>query len=137
MASTLPPFPSFDPNPELGAPGTRWKKYVARFKNLIVALDITDTARQKALLLHFAEEEVSDILDILPEATADKDEDPLEKAIDALTDYFQPKQNLAYEEYQFRQAKQGNDEAFMVFYTRLRQLAVTCEFGDLDREIKS
>ena len=137
MASTLPPFPSFDPNPELGAPGTRWKKYVARFKNLIIALDITDTARQKALLLHFAGEEVSDILDILPEATADKDEDPLEKAIDALTDYFQPKQNLAYEEYQFRQAKQGNDEAFMAFYTRLRQLAVTCEFGDLDREIKS
>ncbi len=47
MASTLPLFPSFDPR------ATRWKKYVARFKDLIVALDITDTARQKALLLHF------------------------------------------------------------------------------------
>ena len=96
MASTLPPFASFDPR------ATPSKKYVARFKNLIVALDITDTARQKALLLHFAGEEVRDILNniILPEATADKDEDPLEKAIDAFTNYFQPKRNLAYEEYQ-------------------------------------
>ena len=62
MASALPPFPSFDPNPGLGAPGTHWTKYVARFKKLIVALDVTNTTRQKALLLHFAGQEVSDYL---------------------------------------------------------------------------
>ena len=87
--------------------------------------------------MHFAGEEVSDILEILPDAVADKDEDPLEKAIDALTDYFQPKQNLPYEEYQFRQEKQENDEALMAFYTRLKQLSLTSEFRDPDREIKS
>ena len=137
MASALPPFPSFDPSPTLGAPGVRWKKYVGRFRNLIVALNITDENRQKALLMHFAGEEVNDILEVLPEAEASKDEDSLEKAIDALTNYFQPRQNLAFEEYHFRQAKQESDEDLMTFYTRLKQLSLTCQFGDPEREIKS
>ena len=52
MAVIIPPFPSFDVNPESGALDTWFKKYTARFRNLVVAADITDPARQKALLLH-------------------------------------------------------------------------------------
>ena len=37
-------------------PGIRFKKYIARFRNLIVA-NITDAKRQKALLLHYAGEQ--------------------------------------------------------------------------------
>ena len=118
MASALPQFPSFNPSPELGVPGTRWKKYVARFKNLIIALNITAKTRQTALLLHYAGEAVNDIFDTLPNTAAGEDEDPLQKAIDALTSYFQPKQNLVYEEYQFPQAKQDSGKALMAFYTR-------------------
>ena len=29
------------------------------------------------------------------------------------------------------------DEALMTYYTRLKQLSLTCEFNDADREIKS
>lgn len=110
---------------------------MTRFRNLVVALDIKDKSRQKALLLHYAGEEVNDIFDTLPDTEADEGENPLDKAIDALTAYFQPKQNVAYEEYQFRLAKQVKDEALMTFYTRLKRLALTCEFTDADREIKS
>lgn len=88
-------------------------------------------------MLHYAGEAVNDIFDKLPNTAAGEDEDPLQKAIDALTSYFQQKQNLVYEEYQFRQAKQDSGEALMAFYTRLKQLSLTCEFADSDREIKS
>ena len=49
MAEALSHFPPFDINDEAGARGPRWKKYITRFKNLKVAMNITDTARQRAI----------------------------------------------------------------------------------------
>ena len=135
--STLPSFPSFDLSQNQGTLGTRWKKYIARFRNLIVALNVTNKKRQQALLLHYAGEEVNDIVETLPDAVAGADEDPLEKTITALTNHFTPKTNVAYEEYKFRQAKQDPGEDLMTYYTRLKHLSQTCEFADADREIKS
>lgn len=111
----LPTFPSFDISPDSGAP---WKKYIARFLNLVIALNITDKNRQKALLLHYGGDEVNDIFDTLTITEAGEDESPIDKAIDALSAYFQPKQNVAYEEYQFR-----DSETIMAYYTRLKHLA--------------
>ena len=54
-----------------------------------------------------------------------------------MTTYFTPKQNREYEIYVFRQAKQESNESISAFHTRLRQQAVTCEFDDVDREIKT
>ena len=122
MATALPSFPTFDVSSESGAIETRWKKYVTHFWNLVVALNIKDKSRQKALLLHYAGEEVNDIFDTLLYTEEGEGEDPLEKTIDALTAYFQPKQNVAYEVYQFRLAKQEKDETLLTFYTRLKAL---------------
>ena len=133
MATNLPFFPSFDLKDEAGTPGPRWKKYVSRFRNLIIALDITDKTRQRALLLHYAGEAVN----TLDDTEAEEGQDPLEKAILALTNYFEPKKNPAFEEYQFRQATQNVGEPIASYFTRLKQLAKTCEFADEDREIKS
>ena len=70
-------------------------------------VNIDKNRRQKlALLLHYVGDEVNDIFDTLTITEAGEDESPIDKAIDALSAYFQPKQNVAYEEYQFRQAKQ-------------------------------
>ena len=41
------------------------------------------------------------------------------------------------EGYTFHQAKQKHGETIDVYHTRLRQLAQTCNFGDIDREVKS
>ena len=137
MTTNLPFFPSFDLKDEAGPPGPRWKKYISRFRNLIIALGITDKTRQRALLLHYAGEAVNDILDTLDDTEAEEGQDPLEKAILALTNYFEPKKNPAFEEYQFRQATQNVGEPIASYFTRLKQLAKTCEFADEDREIKS
>ena len=87
--------------------------------------------------MHYGGDEVNDIFDTLTITEAGEDESLGDKAIDALSAYFQPKQNVAYEEYQFRQAKQDTSETIMAYYTRLKHLAQTCEFTNVDREIKS
>ena len=137
MATNLPPFLLFDIIQDQTALGVRWKKYVARFCSLIVALNIDDQKKQKALLLHYAGKDINDIFDTLLNITATDAENLFEKAIDALTAYFSPKKNVAYEEYQFRQAKQDPGEKIMAFYTRLKRLSETCDFADPNRRQKS
>ena len=131
MAATLPAFPEFDVS-ETSTQATRWKKWLSRFRNLLVAMNVKDKPRQRALLLHYAGEATNEIFDTLPDTAAGEGDDPFEKAVRALTNYFTPKQNREYEIYVFRQAKQESNESISAFHTRLRQLAVTCEFDDVD-----
>ena len=98
---------------------------------------MTDETRQRTLSLHYASEATNEIFDTLPDTTAGEGGDPFKTAVEALTNYFTPKQNREYEIYVFRQAKQEANESLAAFHTRLRQLAVTCEFDDVDREIKT
>ena len=77
------------------------KKCISKFRDLSIALDITDKTRQGELLLHYAGAAVNDILD------AEEGQGPLEKAILALTNYFEPKKNPAFEEYQLKQATEN------------------------------
>jgi len=136
MATALPAFPEFDVS-ETSTQATRWKKWLSRFRNLLVAMNVKDKPRQRVLLLHYAGEATNEIFDTLPDTAAGEGDDPLEKAVQALTNYFTPKQNREYEIYVFRQAKQESSESISAFHTRLRQLAVTCEFDNVDREIKT
>ena len=110
---------------------------MARFKNLMLACNITDQIRQRALLLHYAGEQTHDIFDTLPDTVATENENALDKAVNALTAHSAPKRNREYEVYTFRQAKQNMDEDMTTYYTRLRQLSSSCEFTDVDREIRS
>ena len=52
-----------------------------------------------------------------------------------LTEYLDPKKNVEYEIYTFRQARQNTGESINAFLSRLCQLSATCEFGDVDKEI--
>ena len=63
MAQSLHVFPAFDVHYEPASVVQRWTKYVKRFNNLITALNIKDNKRQRALLLHYAGEDLRDILD--------------------------------------------------------------------------
>ena len=98
---------------------------------------MTNKTRQRALLLHYAGEATNEIFDTLPDTAPGEGDDPFKTAVEALTNYFTPKQNRECEIYVFRQAKQETNESLAAFHTRLGQLAVTCEFDDVDREIKT
>ena len=64
MASALPHFDKFPVHEEEHTAGTRFKRWIALFNNLMTAMDLDDNPkRKKALLLHYAGEEVFDIYD--------------------------------------------------------------------------
>ena len=138
MAVSLPDFPAFDLYTDPTSTAQRWKKWIQRFENLLVALDVTKADRKKALLLHYAGPNVQEAYETLPTPiVTDELTDDYVTAKEQLDAYFCPKRNLEYEAYVFRQTKQRQGETLDQFHTRLRQLAATCEFADVDREVKS
>ncbi len=134
MASSLPPFPPFNVEDDPTATGQRWTKWKKRFENFLLAMDIDDETRKRALLLHYIGSSAFDIFETLTDTGDAKD---YKKAMDRLTEHFTPQRNVDYETYLFRQARQQPNETLDQFTTRLRQLASTCEFTSVEKEIKS
>jgi len=131
MATAIPQFESFDIHAD-GAIAQRWRKWIKRLENHFVAAAISDKKRQRALLPYYAEEEVSEIFDTLPDTGED-----FETAKTKLNAYFDPKKNVEFEIFTFRQARQNPGETMNSYHSRLRQLAAICEFTAVDKEIKS
>ena len=139
METSLPHFDKFSVHAEEHTAGTRWKKYISRFEMLITALNLQDKPqRKKALLIHYAGEEVFDIFDTFSdEQKGGEDENGYKTLKKSLTDHFEPKRNIDFETFKFRQAKQEPEETVDAFCTRLRLLANTCDFTDPPRELKA
>ena len=127
-------FPPFDARGDPLSTGQRWTEYLDRFENFLTAMEIDDPKRQCALLLHFSGEEVYRILKTLPETGEAND---YRTAVLMLNAYFQPKKNIEFERYTFRQANQQEEETLDEYHTQLQQLATHCEFHDKDAEVKS
>ena len=84
----LPEFPRFSLNEdEMHSVGVRWKKYMSRFNNFLVALNINTEARKRALLLHYGGFSLQDIYESL-----DNTGTTLAELNTAFTTYFEPKQ---------------------------------------------
>ncbi len=99
----------------------------------LLASGITDPKRQRALLLYQTGHRVREIFRQIPETGDDSD---YATAKTKLKEYFEPLQNRRYAVYQFRQAKQEENETLDQFHTRLRTLAQTCSFSNVDFEIE-
>ena len=126
-------MPPFDPDMDVGASvAPKWKLWVADFGTFLVANDITDPKRQRAMLLFMAGPRVRDIFRHLPDTG---DDDDFDAALVKLNEYFEPQKNRVYEVYKFRQAKQQPQKTIDQYHTRLRALGETCEFHDIDFEI--
>ena len=125
----LTPF-SLEP---LDSAGARWERWLRRFDNFILAKDIDNDTRCKAMLLHYAGEPVFD----LSESIGVVGGDTLLQTKAKLTAYFAPRRNVEFEVFTFRQARQQASETLDQFRARLQGLAKNCEFHDKDREIKS
>ena len=70
-----------------------------RFQNLLIALDIKDNKRKRALLLHYMGESTLNIFETLPETgTADE----YDKACEVLNAYFKLRKNTSFEIFKFR-----------------------------------
>ena len=132
----LPAFPPFDVYKD-GNVGPRWSKWLTRLERLLTGMAITDPDRKRALLVHYGGPDLDDIFDTLTvrPVTENEPQTLYTHAVQALTDYFTPKTNIAFEVYNFRQARQQPGESIDAFSTRLCQLAKSCSFDNEDREI--
>ena len=149
MAAASIPTPSlasFDIDLDRSNVGYRWKEWVKRFENYLVATNITDDKRKKALLLLYGGEEIfklSETLDMTPRPAAGAGDAavPAETQFAAakrvLTEHFHPKANAQFNRLAFRQAHQQKDESLDQFYARVKQLSEGCEHTDNDAEIRT
>ena len=64
-------FGPFDPDLYPTSVGTRFRKYLERFKVYAVVMNIKDKARKRALFLHCAGPKVQDIVDALEDTAED------------------------------------------------------------------
>lgn len=129
--------------------GGRWIKWLGRFENYIEAMAIVSATRKKALMLHMAGENLFEIYNPPPipienqdNADDERDQEPAAEdeysiAKRKLVTYFVPKRSLNFEFFNFRQAKQLQNESVDQFYARLLKLSTHCEFTNKDDEIKS
>jgi hypothetical protein len=131
-AQNIQRMPAFEPRSDPTSTSARWTRWLERFNTYLLAADIKDDARKRALLLYQAGPEVHEIFKTLEEGET-KD---FKSAVKALTEYFEPEKNVIYRTYVFRQATQGKEESIDEFHTRLRGLAKYCDFTNIDFEIK-
>ena len=71
----------------------RWEKWINRFDIFLVARNINNGERKKAMLLHSAGEEVYDVYDSLQIPAAST----YDQFKTLLSEYFAPKRNMQYE----------------------------------------
>ena len=132
---TLASLPAYHKFIVHGEPNTlfqRWNKWKRGFNNLMTAMNVSNQAQKRAMLLYFAGEQFLEIFDSLSATGTTYD-----SAISAFDGYVKPQKNTEFEIYKLRQAKQNPSESIDDFHTRLRKLAENCEFDNTDREIKS
>ena len=92
----------------------RWKVWLKRFERFVVAMDIKNATTKRSLLLYLAGPDVEKIFETIPDNGDEKDYAVAAKKL----------------------AQQRHGETIDQFYTRLCQLAKTCEFADEKHETK-
>ena len=126
-------FPEFDVRKDPENVYPRFVKYAKRFKdNHLKAYNITDKAQQRSLFLDSIGESTLDIFEQLGDTGTD-----LDGAINALLNKFKESQNRLFNIHKFRCVKQGKDETWDSFISRLAAEGEHCDFptGWLDTEI--
>ena len=121
-------IPQFDSRGDPTQLGVKWVKWRRAFELYVKAKAITDVGQKRALLLHVAGPDVQEVFFTMETDVVGEDDD-YEMAMQALTSYFTPKTNIPFERHVFRQARQTEQESVDQFCTRLRQLAITCDFA--------
>ena len=103
----------------------------------MTGMNITNATRKKALMSHYAGEEVDNIIDtlVIPAPAGNAYEYTVFR--DALNTHFLPQMNTEYTIYEFRTRAQEQGETLDMYITELKKLAKFCNFQNLDRELKS
>ena len=134
-------FTNFDCTGDPSNIGPRWGRWLSSFEIFADSRGLileegkdTHKQRRRALLLHSAGQTVQDIFLTLPNTGSVKD---YEKAVTALSTYFQPAKNATYARHVFRNLQQQPGELVSQFATRLKKAVKDCDYeADEDNQIR-
>lgn len=125
MATFVQNVPPFDPDADVRASvGPGWRIWLEDYETFVIANAINYDSRKRALLLYQASLCVREIFRQLEDTGKVKD---YKKAVEKLTEHFEPQKNKMREVYKFHQAAQYSNETIDQFHTQLQSLAQTCE----------
>ena len=111
--------------------GKKWKVYQQEIDLFLLASGITQDIQKRAVLLHSSGKRVREIFSTLANTGTS-----YEDACNSLDGYFSPKKNTIYERWVFRNTKQAPEESVFSYVTKLRKLGETCEYTDLEEEVR-
>ena len=134
--NAIPSVPPLDPHTDSHNVGQRWERWINQFEFYLQATGITNPQRQKGSLLHCAGRHVQEIFKTITTKESVSPEDNYVNALDTLDAYFKPKKNVIYERFQFNQAKKAPNETVGQYEVRLRDLGLTCDYDNLDQQIR-
>lgn len=127
MVLDIPVPKTFSVQEDPSSVAQRWKMWLSSFEIYLAAAGVKQDEQKSALLLHVAGLEVQKIFDTLsPTGRAYEDR----KA--CLNSYFTPKANIRYERFLFGQCVNEPNERIDTFVTKLKNLALSCEYADAD-----
>lgn len=108
-----------------------WKFFKSQWSNYQIATGLVkkEMPVRLATLLTVMGKDCFQIYENLPLSIQDRED--IDKILEALDGHFMPKTNVIYERYIFNTADQLSNESFDDYLCRLRELAKTCEFGDI------
>ena len=112
--------------------GIRWKKYLTKFENFLVAVNITEDKRKVAMLLHFGGDYIRYIIDnAVPKVEG------YDATVEYLNKHLNPKSNDTFEIYKFQKTIQDGHEIIQQFCNLLRSIADRCNFENEDKHVKT
>ena len=105
----------------------RWRKWMRRLEIYIGALGLTKEEQKRAVFMHVVGPEMVEVIETNITDTGTT----MQAILDKVTEFLQPRQNVAFDRFEFWGCVQGQDETIDSWLTRLRTRSENCEFGDL------
>ena len=109
-----------------------WKSYVERTQQYFAANEVTNVAKQRAILISsVGDSTYRTMKDVLsPDSPASV---PLPTIIEKMTNHFQPQPSEIVQRFQFHTRVRHPHESVADYIARLKQIAGHCNFGDAAR----
>lgn len=135
--SQIPILEPFDCEGDPSSLGSRWDKWKRGLDIYFQAVNICDSERKRATLLHTGGLALQDVYFNIPGARVEASGtvDVYEVAIQKLNEYFAPKQSSLYERHVFRLMRQEQGEKFEKFLMRLHRQGAKCNFSNKNENL--
>lgn len=127
LGSAPPPF-----LPHEGEPSTPWAEWLDNFQTYLCAIggDAFSDARKTALLKHLLGPAGQRAFKAFPAPVKLEDETDYDHSVRTLNEVFTRRTNISAERFRFRSRYQHEEETIAQWVSKLRQLAVSCDYRD-------